>query len=124
MPRAPLFLLTITAATTCVLAEETHCYELIYPSCRLETYCGWGAYLTGEALYWSAREHGLIYGQSGAGGIGPQTEEIPPESFNFRGRSYYASRPDWSWGFRVGLGYNFCYDDWEAKAIWTSYHKR
>ncbi len=99
---------------------ETECYQLTYPSCRFDTCAGWNFYLTAEGLYWIPKEHGLIIAQNGIPGPGPQTSEVPPQSYNFRG-DIERIRPGFDWGFRLGLGYNFCMDEWDTKFVWTSF---
>ena len=112
---------TATLAILCSFSlGAQECCQLVYPSCRFDTCCGWNVYLTGEGLWWISKENGLIYAQSGVPGAGPQTADVPPQSFNFRGDIQRIS-PDFDWGFRIGLGYNFCYDEWDAKASWTYY---
>lgn len=117
-------LFSAIALSKLVQAEEQcptiECCQLVYPSCRFETHCGWGTFLTAEGLYWVAKENGLILAQKGVPAPGPQTDAIPPLSFNFRG-DLLRIDPDFDWGFRIGLGYNFCFDEWDAKASWTSY---
>ncbi|NGX47797.1 MAG: hypothetical protein K1000chlam3_01180 [Chlamydiae bacterium] len=108
--------LTAQESETC----DMQCYELTYPSCRFDTCCSWNFFVTAEGLWWIAKENGLIYAQNGAAGPGPQTADVPPTSFNFKGKLERID-PNWDWGFRLGLGYNFCYDEWEAKATWTYY---
>ncbi len=119
------FLLPITLISSSLIGQQqqiTQCYELVYPSCRFESQCGWNLFLTGEALWWIAKENGLIYAQSGSSGPDVSTSELPPNAsaFNFRGKIQRVD-PDWDFGFRIGLGYNLCHDEWDAKASWTYY---
>jgi len=117
-------LLSALSIATALKAEDKYptieCCRLVYPSCRFETHCGFGVFVTGEALFWIPKENGLIIAQKGAPGPGPQTADVPPTSYNFRG-DLLRIDPEFDWGFRVGIGYNFCFDQWDAKALWTSF---
>ncbi len=116
------FPISIAAFIPLVADEDSSavCCELIYPSCRFETCCGFDLNLQAEGLYWVAKEQGLVYAQNGLPGPGPQTSNVPPESFNFKGNIERID-PNFDWGFRVGLGYNFSLDEWEGGAFWTYY---
>ncbi len=131
--KKPLLLISLTCALPLFAAQKiepkktpkappTECCELVYPSCRFDVTCGWDVYFTAEGLWWIAKENGLVYAQSGSSGPNVTTEAVPPDpsSFNFKG-NLQRVEPSWDWGFRIGLGYNFCYDEWDAKATWTDY---
>lgn len=120
MERRILIAGIICAISSLQSEETTECYELSYPSCRFATCNGWNFYFTAEGLYWIPKENGLVIAQNGVPGPGPQTSDVPPQSYNFRGNLERIC-PDFDWGFRLGLGYNFCMDEWETKFIWTSY---
>lgn len=117
--------LSALALSPLLMAEEDpcktiECCQLAYPSCRFETHCGFNTYVTLEGLYWVAKENGLIIAQEGVPAPGAQTGDVPPTSYNFRGNILRID-PDWDWGFRLGVGYNLCFDEWDVKATWTSY---
>ena len=73
---------------------------------------GSGAYLTIEALLW----HGKIGGTEYA-----YTDNDSSAAFPLQGRTR-ESDFGWTWGFRVGLGYNFDHDGWDAYLNYTYWH--
>ena len=103
--------------------EETayQCCEFTPPSCRFETSCGYRIFVDLDGLFWNVTENGLVIAQTGVPGPGPQTEDVPPTSYNFKGK-IERIEPDWDLGFRLGLGYHFLYDEWDIQANWTRYH--
>ena len=70
-----------------------------------------GGKVTLDFLYWKASENNLT-----------EASKVPPE---FDGKKLLAKwvrlSPHWDPGFRVGLGGNLPYDDWDIKAYYTFY---
>jgi hypothetical protein len=65
-------------------------------------------YVTFDVLSWKAGAGGLEYAYTDTSGGGfPVEGNIKTNSFQ------------WDWGLRVGIGYKFDYDDWEADAAYT-----
>ena len=58
--------------------------------------------------------------EKGVSGPGPRTADVPPKSDNFNGK-IKRIEPNWDFGFRLALGYNFCYDEWDGKISWAHY---
>lgn len=74
----------------------------------------WGVSVSGEFLYWKVNEERLAYGI---------------QSFNRTGDPNRSARghieridPDWHPGFRVGVAYEFPYEEYFLSAKWTRYH--
>ncbi len=74
-----------------------------------------GLYINAEILVWQARVEQMQYalfntlGSSGLPGGVPGSVVIKDVRFN------------WNQGYRCGLGYNSCHDDWDLNINWTSY---
>jgi hypothetical protein len=67
---------------------------------------GCDLWLEGEALYMHATEDGLGFGIKSDSGSLPDGHV---KNLNY----------DWTWGFRVGAGYNLPYDGWDLFLNWT-----
>lgn len=67
-----------------------------------------GPTFTAAFLYWKIKEDNLNLGYL-VNPIGPSTSNFTPVQFDF------AAKP----GFRLGLGYNTCHDEWDVKFQWT-----
>lgn len=78
------------------------------PSVRPKIKGGYDLFVTGDLLYWQANENGLSFVIDNKQDIG-LINDGHIEDPNFK----------WNWGFRVGLGYNFCHDGWDLYANWT-----
>lgn len=78
------------------------------PSVRPRVNDGFDLFVTGDLLYWQANENGLSFVIENEQDIGLINDGhfVDPD---FK----------WNWGFRAGLGYNFCYDGWDLYANWT-----
>ncbi|MEX0961802.1 MAG: Lpg1974 family pore-forming outer membrane protein [Simkaniaceae bacterium] len=77
--------------------------------------CGWNLYITGDFLYWTAKEDGIAYATTGSA---PQNATVSvPEEGSIR-------HPNESWdpGFKVGMGYNFPFDGWDIYAQYTNFN--
>jgi len=70
---------------------------------------GRGWFLTLDVLYW----HGKVGGTEFA-----YTDNDPAASLPVKGRTKDIDF-DWDWGFRVGAGYNFAHDGWDAYLQYT-----
>ncbi len=118
-------------ATTCVLATlSTLCADdlppssqgreaigMVNPSSRFQVENGWNMFLNIEFLWWVAKPDGLYYAQSGYTHI--PTTAIPPTGVpDFNGHLEKVT-PNWTPGFRIGLGGNMEYDEWDIFLNWT-----
>lgn len=66
--------------------------------------CGYGIYLTADFTYWTAREDNLEFATV------------------FPNGKIYAVDSNWNPGFKVGLGYDLCFDGWDVYAEYTWYN--
>ncbi len=78
------------------------------PSVRPRIKKGVDFFITGDLLYWQANENGLSFVIENDVDVGLINDGrfIDPEFH-------------WNWGYRVGLGINFCRDGWDLYANWT-----
>ncbi len=89
----------------------------VNPSSRFQVENGWNIFLNTEFLWWVAKEDTLYFAQSGYSN--QLTSVVPPNgTIDFRGHLQRVT-PDWSPGFRIGLGGNMEYDDWDIFLNWT-----
>ena len=87
----------------------------VNPSSRFQVDNGWNLFLNTEFLWWVAKEDGLYYAQSGY--TEALTSTVPPDgTINFNGHLQRVT-PDWSPGFRIGLGGNMAYDEWDISQL-------
>lgn len=90
---------------------------MVNPSSRFEVDNGWNIFLDVEFLWWTPREDGLFYAQSGY--TGPVTSPVPPDGVkNFKGHLQKV-HPHFRPGFRAGIGGNMSYDEWDIFLYWT-----
>ncbi len=77
------------------------------PSVRPRICEGYDLLATGDLLYWQANENGLSFVIKNEQDMGLINDGhfVDPD---FK----------WNWGFRVGLGCNFCHDGWDLYAAW------
>lgn len=68
-------------------------------------------FITGDVLYWSSTVGGTDFAFS---------DDSPTFTYPIKGRTKDVDF-DWSFGFRVGLGYNFCRDCWDIYAEYTNF---
>jgi hypothetical protein len=96
---------------------------------NIEVRGSWDVYATGSFLYWQAREDNLELGIATNGDPsltgGPFIAINPtlaPTNFDTSGE---VANSDFSWGpgFKFGLGMNLDYDNWDAYAEYTWFHK-
>lgn len=80
---------------------------VINPPARPVVKSGFDFWLQGEALYMQAREDDLNYSILINSTNDGHTKKV----------TY-----DWSWGFRLGTGWNFQHDGWDLLFDWTSFH--
>jgi hypothetical protein len=71
--------------------------------------------LSVSALYWKACEDGLAYAVD--------NEDLVEASVINHGEMEYPGSK-WSWGFKVGLGFDFEHDGWDLQANWTWFRTR
>lgn len=91
----------------------------VNPSSRFQVDNGWNLFLNTEFLWWVTKEDSLYYAQSGYSNA--QTSAVPPDgTINFNGHLERVT-PDWFPGFRIGLGGNMDYDEWDIFLNWTWY---
>jgi hypothetical protein len=90
---------------------------MVNPSSRYQVEDGWNFFLNTEFLWWVAKEDGLYYAQSGYTGV--LTSAIPPDGTkNFDGHLQKV-KPHFRPGFRLGIGGNMAYDEWDIFLNWT-----
>ncbi|MCX6989975.1 MAG: Lpg1974 family pore-forming outer membrane protein [Chlamydiae bacterium] len=82
----------------------------ITPSAGPRVIDGYGVYLTGDYLYWTAREDDLDFAASGAS----TTTALPTE----RGKKF-APGYRFQSGFRGGIGFDFGHDKWDLYMDYT-----
>jgi len=107
----------------CKKVCETVCCPKIYPSSsRIDPRDSYGVFVEGEALWWKATDDSLYFAQGGFSQLLSATGGgSPANSYNFIGKTIRI-KPEYDWGFRVGLGGNLCRDQWDVSATWTRYH--
>ncbi|MEX0961803.1 MAG: Lpg1974 family pore-forming outer membrane protein [Simkaniaceae bacterium] len=71
----------------------------------------WRLSLSGDLLWWTAREEGLNYAQSNRA-LENATQGVS------RGESFYP-KGDWNIGFKAAAGVTFSEDQWELKSTYT-----
>ena len=90
---------------------------MVNPSSRFQVDNGWNIFLNTEFLWWVAKEDCLYYAQSGF--TNQPTSAVPPDgTIDFDGHLERVAS-DWSPGFRIGLGGNMAYDEWDIFLNWT-----
>jgi hypothetical protein len=90
---------------------------LVNPSSRFQVDNGWNLFLDTEFLWWVAKEDGLYYAQNKF--TNEETTAVPPDdTINFDGHLEKV-HPHWHPGFRIGLGGNMSYDEWDIFLNWT-----
>jgi hypothetical protein len=79
---------------------------LVNPSSRYQVVNGWNIFFDTEFLWWTAKEDGLYYAQQGY---------TDPDFSGHLAKVHPHFRP----GFRLGLGGNMEYDEWDVFTNWT-----
>jgi hypothetical protein len=90
---------------------------MVNPSSRFQVENGWNLFLNTEFLWWIAKEDGLYYAQNGYSGS--QTSLLPPATAPIFDGRLEKVNPQFRPGFRIGLGGNMPYDDWDLFIDWT-----
>ncbi len=115
-----LILATLSSLSADDLPSSTQGREaggFVNPSSRFQVDNGWNLFLNTEFLWWVAKEDSLYYAQSGYSSA--LTSSVPPDgTVNFNGHLERVT-PDWTPGFRIGLGGNMAYDEWDILLNWT-----
>jgi len=90
------------------------------PTTRMDGYNS-GAFIVADFLYWQAVQDGIEYALSSKSPLGLASflGAGQAEITNGKVKDIYF---DWGPGFRIGLGYNFRYDQWDMFLNWTRYH--
>ncbi len=90
---------------------------MVNPSSRFQVENGWNLFLNTEFLWWVAKEDGLYYAQSG---FTPAPADVltPDKGVSFKGHLQKV-KPHFRPGFRIGLGGNMSYDEWDIFLYWT-----
>ncbi|NGX38838.1 MAG: hypothetical protein KR126chlam1_00153 [Chlamydiae bacterium] len=110
--RIPLFLILTTGLFPC---EEECCY----PPPFYDLECDEGYFLSGEFLLWYARESNLSYA------VQFSSKETPlGNDPAFAPQSYKNLKTNWDPGFRIGIGWNSCWDGWDWYGHWTYFRNR
>ncbi|NGX50860.1 MAG: hypothetical protein K1060chlam2_00711 [Chlamydiae bacterium] len=93
-----------------ILYYPDECTIQITPAAGPRIRGAWNAFLSADFIYWTVREEGLFYAQSGRGVPNPK-----------RGRLHELN---WSCdpGFKVGLGFNLPHDGWDIYSEYTWFH--
>ena len=73
-------------------------------------------FVTGEALFWWAREGGLEYAVV--------DRAYNDEDSILNDGQFLNPDTRWNTGFRIGLGYVFKHDNWDLNASWTYFQSR
>lgn len=73
---------------------------------------GYGFDITLDVLYWRSTAENTVYSV---------TDQSSSVTLPWSGEMQEVN-PDFDWGFRVGAGYNFDYDNWDAQAQFTYFN--
>lgn len=90
------------------------------PTTRMDGYNS-GAFIVADFLYWQAVQDGIEYALSSKSPIRPGSF-LSSGEVNIKDGDMKDVDFDWGPGFRVGLGYNFRYDQWDLFLNWTRFH--
>ncbi len=77
--------------------------------------CNSGLYITGDYLWWTVDTSFLQYAAEANNFFSISS------SLYYNSVDYYIT-PDWTSGYRAGIGYNKISDAWDLNAYWTYYH--
>lgn len=97
-------------------SKEPESMYMINSSSRFTSKNGYNLYFDAEFLYWIAQEDGLYFAQEKAG---PGSNF--PGGFDFSG-DLKRIENHWRPGFRLGLGGNMPYDQWDIFLNWTWFY--
>ena len=104
-------------ATTLKKATEEESNLELSSSSLINSKEGTYVYITGDFLCLKAKENGLYYAHAIAG---PGTQNLDPTEYDINGELQKVT-PEWDPAFRLGLGINTFYDDWDFYAQWTRF---
>ena len=110
--------------------KKTNSCLLTTHQLNIEVRGSWDVYATGSFLYWQAREDNLELGIASNGNPGLVGGPFLPVNFTAPVTAFTTTatvvNSDFSWGpgFKFGLGVNLDYDNWDAYAEYTWFHKR
>lgn len=90
------------------------------PTTRMGGYNS-GAFIVADFLYWQAVQDGIEYSLSSHSPM-DFSAFLGPGEVNISNGNLKDINFDWGPGFRVGLGYNFRYDQWDLFLNWTRFH--
>ncbi len=114
------------ATTACTLLSSTLLFshssfepdDRVNYSSNYQVEAGVDLFVSGDYLYWTAREDGLNYAHTGKGS---GTATIPAiQNGNFDGHLKKVT-PGWESAYRVGLGLNFPRSGFDLVGIWTHF---
>ncbi|MBS0653165.1 MAG: hypothetical protein JSR39_06490 [Verrucomicrobia bacterium] len=80
-----------------------------------------GAFLVSDFLYWQAVQDGIEYALKSKAPLG-STAFLGSGQAEITSGKMKSIDFDWGPGFRIGLGYNFRYDQWDLFLNWTRFH--
>lgn len=85
---------------------------MVNPSSRYQVENGWNVFLNTEFLWWVAKGDGFYYSQGGYNPLSPAGTTV------FDGHLHKV-KPQFRPGFRIGIGGNMEYDEWDIVLNWT-----
>lgn len=80
--------------------------------------CGYGWFVSVDVIYWHPKVGGTEYAYSDNSPQLALSPDLSEAHFPLKGRTKDIDF-DWDWGFKVGLGYNFKHDGWDALIEFT-----
>jgi len=104
------------------LTDHAGLFGDITPSAGPRVIDGYGVFLTGDYLYWTAREDSLEFAVSGANLNNSSTGSVDILP-NKRGRKF---DPDFKFrsGFKAGIGFSFGHDKWDMCLNYTWFNSQ
>jgi hypothetical protein len=108
----PLYAGDLPAST-----QGTEAVGMVNPSSRYQVDNGWNFFLNTEFLWWVAKEDGLYYAQGGFKGT--HDSPPPPNARKSFDGHLQKVKPHFRPGFRIGIGGNMPYDEWDIFLNWT-----
>lgn len=97
------------------------CPTLCSPRPVVNVQCGnWFA--NADLLLWRACEEGLGYGVEYNKCFGDSDDNSCEPFAQTTNAKVKNLHPEWDFGFRLGLGYNFACDGWDLTGSWTHFH--
>lgn len=94
----------------------------ITPSCNCAEN-GYGVSFMVQPLYWRVLQDGLDYAITASYDLTAESDGTTAfYRVNVRNGKSRSIDTEWSWGFRVGMGYNMPYDGWDLNLGYTRFH--